>query len=157
MQDIRLPRNAKEGILYGSIICLISVTIMLSVNVLPNFKTIDLNVILIILKSIPIVFIFVFLLENILVGKIANKLVNIFSEETDSFNAKILFNILFCVTMISIIMTLVGPILGNGISMELLTDFPIHWPRNFCIALFTELLIAQPLARLAMKKIHNKK
>lgn len=156
MEDIRLPRNDKEGLLYGSIICIISVAIMASLNIILSINKFDKEVLFIIIKTIPIMFVFVMVLENLLVSKLANKLVNKFSDVNDSFNAKILFNILFCVTMISVIMTLLGPILGNGISMKLITDFPIHWPRNFCIALWTELLLAQPLARLTMKKIHKK-
>ena len=33
MKEKRLPRNGKEGFLYGSIICVITVCVMLIVNV----------------------------------------------------------------------------------------------------------------------------
>lgn len=155
MEDIRLPRNKKEGIIYGLTICIISVIIMASLNIILSFNRIDREVILIILKTIPVMVMIIFLLENILVGPISNKLVEKFTSKTDSVNAKILFNILFCVTLLSFIMTLVGPILGNGISMEILENFPSHWPRNFFFALWTELLLAQPLARKLMIIMHK--
>ncbi|MGM9931203.1 MULTISPECIES: hypothetical protein [Bacillaceae] len=35
-------------------------------------------------------------------------------------------------------------------------NFFYIWPRNFCIAFWVEALIAQPIARQAMKKLHKR-
>jgi len=53
----------------------------------------------------------------------------------------------------SVCMTILGGA-GNGLSLEPLKTFPINWPRNFCVAIWCEILLAQPLARFAMKKLH---
>ncbi len=36
-------------------------------------------------------------------------------------------------------------------------NFLTAWPRNFCVVLWFELLIVQPLGRAVMKLIHTKK
>ena len=97
------------------------------------------------------------LIETFLIGRISSKLVDIFTEPSDGFNTKTLFNILFCVTGMSITFTLIGTIINTGISQELIENFLKHWPRNFCIALWIEILLAQPLARNIMKQIHKER
>lgn len=126
---------------------------MSTVNIGLEFGKLDREVFMIILKSFPLIFIIAMLLEVLVMGRIAEKLVHTFSEETDGFNAKMLFTIFFTVIGMSLIMTLIGNILGNGISLATFASLA-HWPRNFCIALFCELLIAQPPARFVMKKLH---
>ena len=155
MKEKRLPNNSKEGVIYGSIICLISVTFMLSLNIIINVGRLDKNVLSIIIKSLPLMFVLIFLLENIAVRPVVDKLNNIFTSKTDSFNSKILFNILFTVTIISFIMTIIGPMLANGISLAPVINIFKHWPLNFFAAFWMELLIAQPVARLVMVKIHS--
>ena len=63
-------------------------------------------------KMLPIIWIVAMLVENFIVGKISFILVSKFSGESDGFNAKILFNILFCVTGMSAIMTILGGMIG---------------------------------------------
>lgn len=155
-EENRLPKNDKEGLLYGVIIAGITCIIMSTINIATSFGKIDQEVILIILKSIPVIFIIAMLLENFVIGKIAEKLTHTFSDHSDGFNAQLLFRILFTVTGMSICMTFVGDMFGNGISWSSFGRFPSHWPRNFSLALWTELLIAQPPARFAMKKIHER-
>ena len=97
------------------------------------------------------------LLESLLIGRISEKLVEKFTEPSDGFNTRILFNILFCVTGMSAIMTIVGGMIGEGkLSLEPFITFPSHWPRNFCVAFWCEILLAQPIARKAMKLLHKK-
>lgn len=160
MEETRLPSNGKEGFLYGGIICLTTVIVMMLVNLGIANGGIDLNVILNILMIAPIMFVIGMLLETLLVGRIAEKLVMKFTEPSDSFNTKILFNILFCVTGMSFIMTIVGAYVGQllgpeSLSLEPIITFPSHWPRNFFAAFWCEVLLAQPLARFAMKKLHK--
>lgn len=157
MNEKRLPQSKKEGFLYGSIICVITVIVMLMLNIGTVFGGFPKEAILAIIKLLPIIWCVAMLLENFVVGKIANKLVEKFSEKTDGFNSHILFNILFCVTGMSAIMTIVGSLIGNGLSLEPFRTFFSHWPRNFCVAFWCEILLAQPTARFVMKAIHNHK
>ncbi|MDF2566837.1 MAG: rane protein [Oscillospiraceae bacterium] len=158
-EETRLPRNGKEGLLYGGIIAAISAMIMTTVNIGIAFGRLDKEVILVILKVLPINWAIAMLLALFIEGRIANKFVRKFTEPTDGFNAKILFNILFCVIGMSVCMTVTGGLLGElisgtGLSWEPFLTFPLNWPRNFCIALWCEILIAQPMARSVMKRLH---
>lgn len=155
VKENRLPHNAKEGMLYGAIICAITAIIMSTVNISLGFGKFDTEVLLIVLKSLPLVWIIAMLLETLVVGRIAEKLMHTFSDATDGFNAKILFTIFFTVIGMSLSMTVIGDMMGNGISLASFAALA-HWPRNFCIALFCELLIAQPPARFVMKKLHER-
>lgn len=157
MKEKRLPRNGKEGLLYGGVIAFITVIVMLSLNVFTAVHKINLDILLSIIKLISIIWVIVMLLEGLVVGKISNKLVEHFSSEGDGFNAKILFNILFCVTFMSISMTIIGGMIGMGkLTLEPFKTFLTHWPRNFCVAFWCEILLAQPIARFVMKLIHSK-
>jgi hypothetical protein len=40
------------------------------------------------------------------------------------------------------------------VSLKPIQSFFYSWPRNFFIAFWVEALIAQPIARFAMKKLH---
>ncbi|WP_202944999.1 DUF2798 domain-containing protein [Carnobacterium sp. 17-4] len=126
---------------------------MSTVNIGLEFGKLDTEVFMIILKSFPIILIIAMLLEVLVIGRIAEKLVQTFSDDTDGFNAKILFTIFFTVIGMSLIMTVIGTMLGKGFALSSFESLS-HWPRNFCIALFCELLIAQPPARFVMKKLH---
>lgn len=157
-EEKRLPRNEKEGLLYGGIIAIITVIVMLFLNIGTTFGGITKEAIKAILVSIPIIWIIAMLLESLIVGKVAQKLVQNFTEPTDGFNTKILFNILFCVTGMSMIMTIIGGIIGAGkLTLDPFKTFLSHWPRNFCVAFWCEIFLAQPLARKAMKIIHKTK
>ncbi|QBP41002.1 hypothetical protein E2636_07640 [Paenisporosarcina antarctica] len=67
-----------------------------------------------ILKTIPIMWIIVMIIEPAIFGRIAESLAAKFTQPTDSFNAKIVFRILFTVLGMSAAMTLIGDIVGNG-------------------------------------------
>ena len=150
-----LPRNGKEGLIYGGIICALSCIFMSTLNISINMGGISKESIMISLKSFPLVFVIAMLVEGLFVGKIAENLVEKFSSPTDSFNAYIMFRVFFTVIGMSIIMTLVGGIFGFGFNIEVLKEFPMVWPRNFCIAIFYELIIAQPIARKVMRMMHK--
>ncbi|GGG06873.1 hypothetical protein GCM10010913_30870 [Paenibacillus aceti] len=107
-----------------------------------------------ILKTLPIMWITAMILEPVLVDRIAEKLVAKFTESTDSFNAKILFRILFTVIGMSARMMLIGGIVGNGFHSEIFSNFLTNWPRNLLVVLIAESLVIQPIARFAMVKIH---
>lgn len=42
-------------------------------------------------------------------------------------------------------------------SLKPIITFAEHWPRNFCVAFWCEILLAQPIARFVMKQIHKTK
>lgn len=157
--DLRLPQSNKEGLLYGMIICGITAFLMTFLNIYLQFYTVNKEVLFIILKSFPLFFIVAMLLENFVVSRFANKLVEKYSATQDSFNAHILFSIFFTVVGMSFCMTLIGDFIGHGFVLEkgIVARFLMAWPRNFGVVLFIELLIAQPLARKVMSIIHREK
>ena len=150
-----MPRNGKEGFIYGGVICALTCIFMATMNISIHMGGVSGESIVTALKAFPLVFVIAMILEALIVGRIAEKLVNVFSSPTDSFNAHILFRTFFTVIGMSIIMTTVGGILASGFSLEVIKEFPISWPRNFCVVIFLELLIVQPIARNVMKKMHE--
>lgn len=153
-KETRLPRNGKEFALFLGIISIISVNIIAPITMGFEFGF-EKQVYFDTLQVIPFVWIFVVLLVTLVAGPIVNKLVEKFTEPNDGFNARILFNILFSVTILSILLTVIGAWVGMGeISLEPIQTFFYSWPRNFFIAFWVEALIAQPIARFAMKKLH---
>lgn len=157
--DNRLPKNKKEGFVYGGIIAMITVIVMVFLNISLSVGKIDISTLAIIGISIPIFWIIAMLLESFLVGKVSEKLLEKFTKQTDGFNSKVLFNILFCVTGMSFLMTIIGGMYGEILQVKAITiksilDIPAHWPRNFFVAFWCEILLAQPIARFVMKKIH---
>ena len=151
----RLPRNGKEGLLYGTIISTLTVIFMTSFNVILGAGEFNVDVFLTILKALPIIWIIVMIIEPTIFGRIAEALVAKFTKPTDSFNAKILFRILFTVLGMSIAMTFVGDIVGNGFTPDIFSNWLQNWPRNFAVVLIAESLVIQPIARFAMVKLHE--
>lgn len=87
-------------------------------------------------------------------------------KPTDSTNTYICFNLIVCVFLMSVILSFLGPVMGQ-ISAFLFGGEPFDipgaaenwiyiWPRNFCIAFFVEMCLAQPAARTLMTHIHKK-
>ena len=153
-QEARLPRNGKEGALYGAIICTLTVLFMSSINIILGVGEFNGEVALTILKMFPIIWVIVMIIEPVVIGRIAEKLTATFTQPTDSFNAKILFRILFTVLGMSFCMTFIGDMIGNGLSSQTFNHFLANWPRNFLIALFAESILIQPFARFVMVKLH---
>lgn len=155
-REARLPWNGKEFIIFLAIISIISVNIIAPVIMGFEFGFTT-EVYLKTLRVIPFVWIAVILLVNLVANPLVNKvLIPKFVKPTDGFNAKILFNILFSVTILSIFLTVIGSWIGmKEISMQPIYDFFYKWPRNWFISFWVEALIAQPIARLAMKKLHE--
>lgn len=151
-----MPKNKKEGIIYGISMCFIMVYFMGLLNISIHSGSLNLNVFLISLKAFPITFLIAFILENLVIHRINLILLNYFSEETDSTNAFILFNTFFIVTMMSFIMTILGGFLGGDHLNTIFNEFFIRWPRNFCAAFFLNILVAGPISRLVLKIINNK-
>ncbi|EOS57310.1 hypothetical protein [Paenibacillus barengoltzii] len=154
--EIRVPWNAKEGLIYMLIVSIISVNTIapLIMGFEMGFsKTNYLKT----LQILPLMWIIVLCLVNFVAKPLVGKLMAKFTKPTDCFNAKTLFNIFFSVAVLSICLTVIGSWVGQRhISLDPIQGFFHHWPKNFCIAFWIEMLIAQPIARFVMKKIHVK-
>ncbi|WP_342562302.1 hypothetical protein NST84_22145 [Paenibacillus sp. FSL R7-0345] len=155
-REDRLPQSPKESLLFMLIVSIISVN-----TIAPIITGLQLgfskDTYLETLKVIPIMWIIVILLVRFvaepLVGRVMPKLVG----QTDGFNARVLLNTLLNVTVLSILLTIIGTWVGTKhISLEPFQNFFYSWFRNFGVAFWIELLIAQPIARFAMKKLHSK-
>lgn len=153
-EETRLPRNGKEFILFLAIISILSVNIIAPIIMGFEFGFTK-DVYMETLQVLPFVWVCVILLVTLVTNPLVNKLVPLYVKPTDSFNARVLFTILFSVTILSILLTVIGSWIGmREFSLEPLKNFFYNWPRNFFIAFWVEVLIAQPIARFAMKKLH---
>ncbi len=107
------------------------------------------------LKMIPFMWVIVVLSVRLIAGPIVGKLMPKFVGQTDGFNARVLLNTILNVTVFSLWLSIIGTWVGTKqISLEPFENFLHIWPRNFGVAFWIELLIAQPIARFAMKKLH---
>lgn len=79
-----------------------------------------------------------------------------FVSNTDSKNAYILFNCFFIVTLMSLVMTIIGGLLGGDNLSTILSKFFIRWPRNFCAAFFLNIIVAGPVSRFILRCIQSK-
>lgn len=152
--ETRLPRNGKEGIIFLLIVSIISVNTIAPI-IIGLERGFSKEVYLDTLKIIPIMWIIVVLSVRLIAGPIVGKLMPKFVGQTDGFNARVLLTIVLNVTVLSLWLSIIGTWVGmKQISLEPLQNFLHIWPRNFGIAFWIELLIAQPIARFAMKKLH---
>lgn len=155
-REDRLPQSPKEGIIFMLIISIISVNTIAPIIMGLEFGFSKENY-LETLKVIPSMWIIVIILVRFVAGPLAGKVMPKFVEKTDGFNARVLLNILLNVTILSILFTVIRTWVGTKqISLEPFQNFFHSWFRNFGVAFWIELLIAQPIARFAMKKIHSK-
>ncbi|WP_310832125.1 hypothetical protein [Paenibacillus pedocola] len=156
LQETRLPRNKQEGLLFLLIVSLISVNTIapIIVGLERGFST---EVYLDTLQILPVLWIIVVLLVKCVAGPIVGMLLPKFVGQTDGFNARVLFNIVLNVMVLSLLLSIIGTWVGTKqISLEPFKNFLRIWPRNFGVAFWIEMIIAQPIARLAMKLLHAK-
>lgn len=156
-KEERLPQNAKEGLLFLLIVSLISFNI-----IAPLITGLELGfskeIYLGTLKNFIIIWPLVIFTVQFVAKPIVQRIIPKFICNSDGFNARILFNILFNVTILSMIFSIIGNWVGmREVSIEPLKKFFHVWFRNFGIAFWVEVLIAQPIARQVMKTIHLKK
>jgi len=135
-----MPRNEKEGILFLFIISIISVNIIAPIimGLERGFSKADY---LDALKLIPFMWVIVVLLVKLVAGPVVQKVLPKFIRKTDGFNARVLFSILFNVTVLSILLSIIGTwVAAKEIGKEPFQNFLHIWPRNFCIAFWVEML-----------------
>ncbi|MDR7315499.1 hypothetical protein [Brevibacillus nitrificans] len=154
--DARLPRNGKEGILFLLIISIISVNTIAPI-IVGLERGFSKETYLETLRILPFMWIIVVLSVRLIAGPIVGKLLPKFVGQTDGFNARVLFTILLNVTVLSLWLSIIGTWVGmREVSLVPFERFLHVWPRNFGIALWIELLFAQPIARFVMKKLHDR-
>jgi hypothetical protein len=156
LQETRLPRNKQEGLLFLLIVSLISVNMIapIIVGLERGFST---EVYLDTLHILPVMWIIVVLLVKFVAGPIVGRLLPKFVGQTDGFNARVLFNIVLNVLVLSLLLSIIGTWVGTKqISLEPFRSSLHIWPRNFGVAFWIEVIIAQPIARFAMKLLHAK-
>ena len=153
---MKLPRNKKEFALFMAIISVVSVNIIAPLITCfeVGFNWYVYKDVLTIIPFIWLSVIVIVLLTYLPAEKMTAKIV----DKNDSFNSHIIINTLCTVLLMSVILTVVGTWIGTrSITLEPITMFFYKWPRNFAISLFVEMLIAQPLARFVLYKMHLKK
>ena len=152
-----LPQNAKEGILFLLIISIISVNTIAPI-IMGLEREFSKEVYIDTLKIIPIMWVVVVLLVRLVAGPLVGKIMPKFVGQTDGFNARILLNTVLNVTVLSICLSIIGTWIGMGeVTLDPFKNFLHIWPRNFAIAFWIELIVAQPIARFVMKKMHQNK
>lgn len=150
---MKLPRTKKEFALFIGIISIISVNIIAPLITCfeAGFYFSVWQDVLTVLPFIWLSVIVIVLLTYIPAEKLTSRVVS----KDDSFNSHIVVNILCTVFLMSILLTVVGTWIGTrSITLEPVRMFFFKWPRNFAISLFVEMLIAQPIARFLIFKIH---
>jgi len=151
---MKLPRNKKEFALFMAVISIISVNI-----IAPLITCFEVGFHMYVwadaIKIIPFIWICVIALV-LITYKPAELLASRIIEEGDSFNSHIVINILCTVFLMSIFLTVIGTWIGSRqVSMEPIRMFFYKWPRNFAISFAIESLIAQPIARAVILKMHQ--
>lgn len=150
---MKMPRSQREFIAFMLIISLISVNIIpvIITGLSVGFSLKMWQELLTILPFVWLVVIAVVLLIRKPMKFLADKII----RPTDSFNAHVIVNTLCSVLIMSIILTVVGTWISmQHISMEPLLHFFELWSRNFTVAFFVEMLLAQPIARTVMHHYH---
>ena len=152
---MKLPRNKKEFALFMAVVSILSVNI-----IAPLITCFDMGFQLSVwasaLQVIPFIWMSVIALV-LLTYKPAEWMTGRILKKEDSFNAHMIVNILCTVFLMSIFLTVIGTWIGSRqVTMEPIFQFFYKWPRNFAISFAVESLIAQPIARFVMFKLHQR-
>ena len=151
---MRLPRNKKEMVLFMAVVSVISVNILAPLITCFEFGF-HLAVWKQTMRVIPFIWLSVVTLV-VVTFKPAEWLTSKIVRNGDSFRAVICANILASVFCMSIFLTVIGTWIGSGsVSWDPIRLFFYKWPRNFSISFAVEALIAQPLARCVLFRLHR--
>lgn len=158
MEELRFPRNAREGLLYGGLIAAITGYVMMTFNMVKSSGYVDADMIADTVIALPLLWVAIMLIMSLFVGRVSDAVVRRVLSPSDSANVRIVANIVVCVSLMSVIMTAVGPAVGSipggFLNLSGFEDWLSNWPVNFCVAFWVEMLLAQPLARTVMKRMH---
>lgn len=152
---MKLPRNKKEFALFMAIVSIISVNIIAPVITCFEVGSFTLASWKNALHAVPFIWLCVVVLV-IATYKPAGWMTSKIIDKEDSFNAHIIVNILCTVLLMSVVLTVVGTWIGcRQVSMEPIQNFFFKWPRNYATSFAVECLIAQPIARAVLFKMHK--
>lgn len=158
MEELRFPRNAREGLLYGGIIAVVTAYIMMTFNLIKTMGYVDAELIVQTVVALPLLWVVVMLVMSFFVGKVSDAVLRRVLSPSDSANSRIVMNIVVCVSLMSMIMTALGPLVGSVpegfLNLAGFENWFSNWPVNFCVAFWVEMLLAQPIARAVMRGIH---
>lgn len=151
---MKLPRNKKEFALFLLVISVISVNI-----IAPLITCFEIGFHMYVwadaMKIIPFIWFCVIGLV-LITYKPAEWLTARIVDKGDRFNSHIVINTLCTVFLMSIFLTVIGSWIGTRqVNMEPIRMFFYKWPRNIAISFAVEALIAQPIARMVMLKMHQ--
>ncbi|HOZ71138.1 MAG TPA: hypothetical protein PK179_01380 [Spirochaetales bacterium] len=153
---MRLPRDTKEFALFMFIVSVISVNILA-----PLITCFELGFSFAVwgrvLRVIPFIWMSVVALV-LLTYKPAEWLTYRIVKKGDSFRAVMLASIVSSVLLMSVFLPVIGTWIGSrSFSVEPIRMFFHKWPRNFALSLGVEALVAQPIARQVLLRLHLRK
>lgn len=150
----KLPRNKKEFALFIAVISIISVNIIAPLITCFEFGF-SMAVYKDVLSILPFIWLSVVALV-LITYQPAEWLTAKIVAKDDSFRAQMLANIVCTVLLMSVFLTVIGTWIGSrSITLEPIRFFFHKWPRNFAISFGVEALIAQPIARFVMRRLHE--
>ena len=145
-----MPRTKREGIFYGVVMAF---TMSIFMNLLNTFLHAGVS-----MESLeralllqPVIFAIVMVVEGLLVSNLTQKAMKRFVQAKDSTEAHAPARTVCMVTGMSLAMSLIGLVLAGTPLAELLLRFASAWPMNFCAAFWWQILVAGPIARMALK------
>ena len=151
-----MTNNKKESFVYNVILCGAMTYLMGIVNMSINMNGISRSSIWTATKSWPLTFLFGLIIATLVIYPIASRATFHFVSSQDSKNAKIMFMSFFMVCGMSLCMALFKVVMMNGFTNDILSIFLKNWPRNFCIALFIQLILVGPFARKMLDLIFKR-
>ena len=145
-----MPRTKREGVFYGVVMAF---TMSIFMNLLNTFLHAGVS-----MQSLgralllqPVIFAIVMIVEGLVVSNLAQKAMKHFVCAKDSTEAHALTRTVCMVTGMSLAMSLIGLVLAGTPLTELPLHFASAWPMNFCAAFWWQILVAGPIARMALK------
>ena len=99
----------------------------------------------------PVILAIVMIVESLIVSNLAQKAMKRFVQAKDSTEAHALARTVCLVTGMSLAMSLIELVLAGTPLAELPLRFASAWPINFCAAFWWQMLVAGPIARMALK------
>lgn len=151
---LKLPRSGREKALFILVISVISVNILAPLITCLEIGF-SMETWLACLPVIPVIWLCVVALV-LLTSRPAGALAAKLTEEGDSFRVRMIIEALCGVLLISVFMTVLGTWIGSRqVSMAPITNFFRLWPRNFAVSFAVEALVAQPIARFVMQRMHE--
>ena len=151
-----MPKSKKEEVVYGACMSVIMVYFMVLLNVCIHSGGVNLDSIMLTFKAFLPVFIAVIIIENLAVDRVKNAIVKRVSKVEDSPAAQTVITALCIVTMMSMVMTIVGSMIGGESFNSIIAEYFTRWPRNFCAAMFVNLAIATPVSRTVVNGMHKR-